>query len=423
MKNTITIDSWIKQFSVEHRLYALLSGPAISKALSHYYQLDGRESPEGIWLNTPYRDWHEVMPRLVMIHKDSPFLDWASKQTEQSWGWLALAPCSQGYLIQKLKILTKVKLPDNKEVFFRYWDGKYLFRILEVSDDLQQKALLGGISSLWSGNQSVLLPPVTEFIPDDTILTLTQLQTDALEQQQKQLLWHEIRDDFYHRFPRKARSLGKQNVNAFINLIIKKASEYQLTRRDQVKQYLELALILGSHFDDDPLLKKWIQEPIKEAHKSSSSLIQLKDTLAEPMRNSMGDKMSVYRQRLTSLMQKNISHLATITDMEHVIPFVKSLYPERCAVLPVEAISHLYEKSLPFYLEQGFYSYKSHSVLLGIQLFLGYGVFSDPLYPWAMKLTGYDSTISDELRVNTLIYYAKKRIRKEIINLDRYWRK
>lgn len=423
MKNTITIDSWINQFSVEHRLYALLSGPAISKALSHYYQLDGRESPEGIWLNTPYRNWHEVMPRLVMIHKDSPFLDWASKQTEQSWGWLALAPCSQGYLIQKLKILTKVKLPDNKEVFFRYWDGKYLFRILEVSDDLQQKALLGGISSLWSGYQSILLPPVTEFIPDDTILTLTQLQTDALEQQQKQLLWYEIRDDFYHRFPRKTRSLGKQNVNAFIDLIIKKTSEYQLTRRDQVKQYLELALILGSHFDDDPLLKKWIQESIKKAYKSSSSLIQLKDTLAEPMRNSMGDEMSVYRQRLISIMQKNICHLATITNVEHIIPFVKSLYPERCAELPVEAIPHLYEKSLPFYLKQGFYSYKSHSLLLSIQLFLGYGVFSDPLYPWVIKLTSYDSTISDEQRINTLIFYAKKRIRKEIINLDRYWRK
>lgn len=423
MKNTITIDSWIKQFSVEHRLYALLSGPAISKALSHYYQLDGRESPEGIWLNTPYRNWHEVMPRLVMIHKDSPFLDWVSKQTEQSWGWLALAPFSQGYLIQKLKILTKVKLPDNKEVFFRYWDGKYLFRILEVSDDLQQKALLGGISSLWSGYQSILLPPVTEFIPDDTILTLTQLQTDALEQQQKQLLWYEIRDDFYHRFPRKTRSLGKQNVNAFIDLIIKKTSEYQLTRRDQVKQYLELALILGSHFDDDPLLKKWIQEPIKKAYKSSSSLIQLKDTLAEPMRNSMGDEMSVYRQRLISIMQKNICHLATITNVEHIIPFVKSLYPERCAELPVEAIPHLYEKSLPFYLKQGFYSYKSHSLLLSIQLFLGYGVFSDPLYPWVIKLTSYDSTISDEQRINTLIFYAKKRIRKEIINLDRYWRK
>lgn len=414
MKNTITIDFWIKQFSVEHRLYALLSGPAISKALSHYYQLDGRESPEGIWLNTPYRDWHEVMPRLVMIHKDSPFLDWVSKQTEQSWGWLALAPCSQGYLIQKLKILTKVKLPDNKEVFFRYWDGKYLFRILEVSDDLQQKALLGGISSLWSGYQSVLLPPVTEFIPDDTILTLTQLQTDALEQQQKQLLWYEIRDDFYHRFPRKTRSLGKQNVNAFIDLIIKKTSEYQLTRRDQVKQYLELALILGSHFDDDPLLKKWIQEPIKKAYKSSSSLIQLKDTLAEPMRNSMGDEMSVYRQRLISVMQKNICHLATITNVEHIIPFVKSLYPERCAELPVEAIPHLYEKSLPFYLKQGFYSYKSHSVLLSIQLFLGYGVFSDPLYPWAIKLTSYDSTISDEQRINTLIFYAKKESGKKL---------
>lgn len=423
MKNTITIDFWIKQFPAEHHLYTLLSGPAISKALSHYYQLDGRESPEGIWLNTTYRDWHEVMPRLVIIHKDSPFLDWVSKQIDQSWGWLALAPCSQGYLIHKLKNLTKVKLPDNKEVFFRYWDGKYLFRILKVSDDLQQKALLGGVSSLWSGYQSVLLPTVTEFIPDNKTLMLTQLQTDALKQQQKQLLWHEIRDHFYHRFPRKAKSLGKQNVDTFIDLIIEKTSEYKLTRRDQVKQYLELALILGSHFDDDPLLKKWIHEPVKEAYKNSSSLIQLKDTLAEPMRNSMGDKMSIYRQRLINLMQKNINQLATITDREHVIHLVKSLYPERCAELPIEAIPHLYEKSLPFYLERGFCSYKSHSVLLGIQLFIGYGAFSDPLYPWAMKLTSYDPTISDEQRMNTLIDYAKKRIRKEIINLERYWRK
>lgn len=421
MKDKITIDLWIKQFPAEYRLYALLSGPAISEALSRYYQLDGRDSPEGIWLNTPYREWHDVMPRLVSIHKDSPFLDWIARQTEQSWGWLALAPCSQGYLIQKLRLLTKVKLPDNKEVFFRYWDGKYLIEILEASNVLEQKALLGGITSIWSGFKSFLLPTITEFIPDNEILTLTQLQTDAMKQQQKQLLWREIRDDFYQRFPRRARSMGKQNVDFFIDLVIEKATFYHLTRRDQIKQYLDLTLILGSHFDDDPLTKKWIQGPLKEAYKNSSSLILLKDSLAEPMRNSMGDKMSVYRQRLVSLMQKDITYLMTITDEEHIIPFVKSLYPERCAELPTEALSQLYEKYLPFYLDQGFYSYSSHALLLGIQLFLGHGVFNDPLYPWVAKLTSYNSLISNEQKINTLISYTQKRIRKEIINLDHYW--
>lgn len=420
MKNKTNIELWIEQFPVENRLYALLSGPAISEALSHYYQLDGRDSPEGIWLNTPYREWHDVMPRLVSIHKDSPFLDWVAKQTDQSWGWLALAPCSQGYLIQKLRLLTKVKLPDNKEVFFRYWDGKYLFRVLEASDLLEQKALLGGITAVWSGSQSFLLPTVTEFIPGNKILTFTQSQTDALMQQQKQLLWYEIRDDFYQRFPRRARTLGKQNVDNFIDLIIEKTAEYSLTRRDQIKQYLELALILGSNFDDDPLTKKWIQEPLKEAYKSSSSLILLKNSLADPMHNSMGDKMSVYRQRLVSLMHKNITHLMIITDMKHVIPFVKSLYPERCAELPVEALPQLYERYLPFYLEQGFYSYISHALLLGIQLFLGHGVFRDPLYPWAEKLTRYNPDLSDRQKIDSLINYAKKRIRKEIINLNHY---
>lgn len=420
MKNKTNIELWVEQFPVENRLYALLSGPAISEALSHYYQLDGRDSPEGIWLNTPYREWHDVMPRLVSLHKDSPFLDWVAKQTDQSWGWLALAPCSQGYLIQKLRLLTKVKLPENKEVFFRYWDGKYLFKVLEASDLLEQKALLGGIIAVWSGSQSFLLPTVTEFIPSNKILTLTQSQTDALMQQQKQLLWYEIRDDFYQRFPRRARTLGKQNVDNFIDLIIKKTSDYSLTRRDQIKQYLELALILGSHFDDDPLTKKWIQEPLKEAYKSSSSLILLKDSLADPMHNSMGDKMSMYRQHLVSLMHKNITHLMIITDMKHVIPFVKSLYPERCAELPVEALPQLYKRYLPFYIEQGFYSYISHALLLGIQLFLGHGVFRDPLYPWAEKLTRYNPDLSDRQKIDSLINYAKKRIRKEIINLNYY---
>ncbi|EGN3772127.1 DUF4123 domain-containing protein [Salmonella enterica] len=422
MITNIAIDTWLRQLSTDHYLYALLSGSSISEALSCYYQLDGSHTPEGIWLNTPYRDWSDVMPRLVLLNKDSPFIDWVNKQTEQSWGWLASGPCAQGYLIHKLRRLTKVRLPDKREVFFRYWDGKYFFKVLEVSDVLHQKALLGGVTSVWSGHLSFQLPPVVEFIPDNDILTFTQLQTDALQQQQKQLLWYEIRDDFYQRFPHKARSLGKNNVDSFIDLTIEKTTKYRLTRRDQIKQYLELALILGSHFDDDPLLKTWIQEPIKEAHASVSSLIQLKETLAEPMRNSMGDKMSVYRQRLIALMQKNIHHLLPITDKEHVIPFVRSLYPERCAELPAEALPLLYEKSISLYFSQGFYSYRSHAILLGIQLFLGHGVFRDPLYPWATRLINYNSVMSDEQRVNILIDYAKKRIRKEIINLEHYWR-
>ncbi|WP_448885243.1 DUF4123 domain-containing protein [Citrobacter telavivensis] len=421
MENVMDIHSWLDKHSADFHLYALLSGPAISEALSHYYKLDGRNTPEGIWLNTPYRDWHDVMPRLVSLHKDSPFIDWVSEQTGQSWGWLALVSCTQEHLIQKLRRLTKVKLPDTKEVFFRYWDGKYIFRVLEASDTLQQEALLGGVASVWTGCQSILLPPITEFISDSEVLTFTQQQTDALQKQQRQLLWHEIRDDFCCRYPRRSRSLGRQNVDAFIDLMIEKTTKYRLTRRDQIKQYIELALIMGSHFDDDPLLKNWIQEPMKEAHKSASSLIQLKDALADPMRKSMGDKMSVYRQRLTSLWQRNISELMVVTDKDHVIHFVQSLYPERCSELPVEVLPQLYEKSQQFYYDQGFYSYGSHSVLLGIQLFLGYGVFWDPLYPWAAKLVKYNPIISDEQKINALVNYSKKRIRKEIINLERYW--
>lgn len=53
-------------------LYAVLAGASDAAPLQHYYQLDGRHTPRGLYLGTPYHDWLPVMPYLVELDKESP---------------------------------------------------------------------------------------------------------------------------------------------------------------------------------------------------------------------------------------------------------------------------------------------------------------------------------------------------------------
>nr|WP_301952956.1 DUF4123 domain-containing protein [Aeromonas hydrophila] len=130
-------------------LYALLAAASDAEPLQHYYQLDGRDTPRGLYLGTPYHDWLSVMPYLVMLDKDSPFIDWAETTDAHDWGWLVASDQSIDSLYAHLQGLTQI-WHQGEAVFFRYWDGVYLRRILvQLGEDFT--ALLPGVNGIWVG--------------------------------------------------------------------------------------------------------------------------------------------------------------------------------------------------------------------------------------------------------------------------------
>ncbi|WP_041997574.1 DUF4123 domain-containing protein [Aeromonas bivalvium] len=132
-------------------LYAVLAGASDASPLLHYYRLDGRDMPQGLYLSTPYADWHAVMPYLVPLRSDSPFLPWMAECEAQDWGFVLSQP-DNTELHGHLQGLTQV-FHQGSAVFFRYWDSPYLTRIVAALADEFPK-LIPGIAALWAGGHA-----------------------------------------------------------------------------------------------------------------------------------------------------------------------------------------------------------------------------------------------------------------------------
>ncbi|MGY3942931.1 DUF4123 domain-containing protein [Aeromonas tecta] len=147
----IALPEWVDAHGTSP-LYALLAGASDAAPLQHYYRLDGRHTPRGLYLGTPYADWHPVMPYLVELDAGSDFIEWAANTEAHDWGCLLSTAQPVNTLYAHLQGLTQIWHQENA-VFFRYWDGAYLGPIVEQLAD-RFTTLLPELRELWVGGRA-----------------------------------------------------------------------------------------------------------------------------------------------------------------------------------------------------------------------------------------------------------------------------
>nr|WP_218583205.1 DUF4123 domain-containing protein [Pseudomonas atagonensis] len=87
-----------------------------------------------VWAETIYAEWDAVMPYVGIVAANSEFLDWVATTESRDWGWLAVSAASLEVVVEHLRSLTQVSMPDGKTVFFRFWDGRFLLPILQSAE-------------------------------------------------------------------------------------------------------------------------------------------------------------------------------------------------------------------------------------------------------------------------------------------------
>lgn len=130
----LTPREWLAAQPLEdgERLYAVFSRVSETNPLIAWFQQGPNALPHPLWQGTPYAGWQEVMPFLGELSADSAFLDWLDEVGSVDWGWLAVSRAEPMRIFEHLRSLTKVRMPGGSEVFFRYWDGRYLLSILSL---------------------------------------------------------------------------------------------------------------------------------------------------------------------------------------------------------------------------------------------------------------------------------------------------
>ena len=129
----LTPHAWLAlhPLQVGERLYLILSAASDAAPHNAYYQRAPLSRLIVIWSDTPYADWKPVMPYLAELKSDSAFLQWIAQTDAEDWGWLAVSSSPPDVVREHLRSLTQVRMPNRTEVFFRFWDGRHLFPMLE----------------------------------------------------------------------------------------------------------------------------------------------------------------------------------------------------------------------------------------------------------------------------------------------------
>ncbi|MWV17458.1 DUF4123 domain-containing protein [Pseudomonas sp. L-22-4S-12] len=141
------------------RLYVVMGNASEANPLQAYYQQASIILPRPIWSGTPYAGWQEVMPYLGELEIDSNFLDWMDEAPTQDRGWLAMSPHPPESVLDHLRSLTQVRMPDGAEVFFRFWDGSYWLPTLKhMGQNITQ--VLPALHRYWVNGRAVQVDPV-----------------------------------------------------------------------------------------------------------------------------------------------------------------------------------------------------------------------------------------------------------------------
>lgn len=127
---------WLSRQPLEanEQLFAIFGDASDAAPFKAWRNTSPLNAPAPIWADTAYAEWEAVMPYVALVASGSAFLDWVAATESNDWGWLVVSCEPQKRLVEHLRGLTQVLLPDGSAVFFRFWDGRYLQPILHSAE-------------------------------------------------------------------------------------------------------------------------------------------------------------------------------------------------------------------------------------------------------------------------------------------------
>lgn len=128
--------SWLERQPVKpsEQLFAIFSSASAAEPFKAWQRSITAQAPSPIWADTAYAEWEAVMPYVGIVPADGEFLEWVAATESRDWGWLAVSCAAQEALVEHLRSLTQVLMPNGNAVFFRFWDGRYLLSVLRSAD-------------------------------------------------------------------------------------------------------------------------------------------------------------------------------------------------------------------------------------------------------------------------------------------------
>lgn len=193
------------------------------------------------------------------------------------------------------------------------------------------------------------------------------------------------------------KAVGEEQMREAIRFGMAKSAGYSFDNRGPVRLYLELMLLLGSHFDTDPQYP-WAAEILTDDQ--AGPQMQRADLLYQKTMQYR-EKVAGPEDEYTLEALRNIRRWAEqpmLLTQENVVAElqreIRRVYPQKADYTGKDALEVLIGEGEREALEHGFPPVRGTALMVVLMLAFGHGCSDDPLYPWIAR-TLKDEAITD----------------------------
>lgn len=185
--------------------------------------------------------------------------------------------------------------------------------------------------------------------------------------------------------PIQFNSMGKEAVRSTISIGLKESHRYGFTLRGPVRFYVELMLMLGSFFDNDPQYRGITQALfVKDETGEMIRADRLYDTIIEYVATTSGPQHEYERRALNRAVQARYENVIAFAKQptSDLVNVLYGVHPEKVQTLGESAITALVDEAYAMATEYGTSWVIGGPLFAGLMFTLGHGCFADRQYPW-----------------------------------------
>lgn len=208
--------------------------------------------------------------------------------------------------------------------------------------------------------------------------------------------------------PEIAKVSGESNIRLFVREGIQQAFSYGFSYQGTVRFYIDMLLLLGYGFSDDPQFP-WVSKILNSS--DDRGQIFRANQLFVSLKNYLHIIYGKNNIHLIEAIQKfntfsSLNNEYDINSSQEFLDIFMSIYPQKAKHLGNNHLLELMDNAKKVSLLLSMTN-KSSFVIITILMFsFGHKVFEDPLYPWVYKLAN-----NVELEETERIYILQNKLK------------
>ena len=224
-------------------------------------------------------------------------------------------------------------------------------------------------------------------------------------------LHDEVHEHLWTLFPSHCLVLTDPLCRRAIDLSITRAGHHGFVRATEVRPFATMMLMLGSHFDEDPMLA-WAGYHLRSNARipRRQAMIDLLATMSQTLEPLVGEHGEYYQRALAWIGARSFDALVGTygQDDESLQTFTRHLYRRKHDALGPAGVAQAVYWAHAMARHHGLTTPSGSVVMLGLMFLLGSSIDRDPFHPWVQQSLAASAGLDPDSRARQLHAHAQQ---------------